>query len=118
MTRSALDIRHERSWGAAPEVASKVAEPGRSDRSDRPEGRPAPDAMAPADLERGLDVLGRDAAWASLAGSSYGGVILVGFAVALGAALGSVCACALNSWLHQLLPPGRARRPPAALCRG
>lgn len=130
------------------------------------------------DLERGQRALVRDAAWASLTGSLYGGVVLVGFALALGAgpfhigllaaipliaqavqlpaimlmeqvrqrrkiavlattaarlcilalallpfvggatdpltllvgaqfaiaALGSVGACALNSWLHQLLP--------------
>lgn len=130
------------------------------------------------ELAVGKRYLVRDAAWASLAGSLQGGVILVGFALALGAeplhigllaaipliaqalqlpaialverwqhrrtiavvavtsarvlilamailpwlpdttsrlhalivlqfgisALGSVCACALNSWLHQLLP--------------
>lgn len=130
------------------------------------------------DLKRGQRALVRDAAWASLTGSLYGGVILVGFALALGAgpfhigllaaipliaqavqlpaialvervrqrrkiavlvitgarvlilalaflpflsdtptqltllaaaqftiaALGSIGACSLNSWLHQLLP--------------
>ena len=130
------------------------------------------------DVARGQHALVRDAAWASLAGSLYGGVILVGFALALGAspfhigllaaipliaqavqlpaialvervrqrrkiavlvitgarvlifslaflpfladtpaqltllvaaqftiaAFGSIGACALNSWLHQLLP--------------
>lgn len=130
------------------------------------------------DVARGQQALVKDAAWASLAGSLYGGVILVGFALALGAgpmhigllaaipliaqavqlpaialvervqqrrkitviavtlartlilslavlpfigdapvqltwlllaqftisALGSVSACSLNSWLHQLLP--------------
>ncbi|AKJ28595.1 MFS transporter [Caldimonas brevitalea] len=38
-----------------------------------------------ADLQRGQHALVRDAAWASLAGSLYGGVVLVGFALALGA---------------------------------
>ena len=37
------------------------------------------------DLQRGQRALVRDAAWASLTGSLYGGVILVGFALALGA---------------------------------
>jgi MFS family permease len=37
------------------------------------------------DLERAKHHLVRDAAWATLAGSLYGGVVLVGFAVALGA---------------------------------
>ena len=37
------------------------------------------------DLLRGQRALVRDAAWASLTGSLYGGVILVGFALALGA---------------------------------
>ncbi|MCW7536871.1 MFS transporter [Aquabacterium sp. A7-Y] len=134
--------------------------------------------VTPADVERGQHDLVKDSAWGSLAGSLHGGVILVGFALALGArpvhvgllaaiplfaqavqlpaialverlgqrrkiavlcltaaralvlllaslpflsdaptqlslliaahivisALGSVCACALNSWLHQLLP--------------
>ncbi|HWP18243.1 MAG TPA: MFS transporter [Burkholderiaceae bacterium] len=136
------------------------------------------DTVTPEDLEHGKHRLVRDAAWASLAGSLQGGVILVGFALALGAgpmhigllaaipliaqalqlpaialvervqqrrkiavlavtsarvlilalaalpfladaptalqvliglqfcisALGSICACALNSWMHQLLP--------------
>lgn len=141
--------------------------------------RLSPDEHVTADaLEHGKRFLVRDAAWASLAGSLQGGVVLVGFALALGAgpmqigllaaiplmaqalqlpaialverlqqrrkiavvavtaarvlilsmallpwvadqanrlhlliamqfcisALGSVCACALNSWLHQLLP--------------
>ncbi|MCW7536938.1 MFS transporter [Aquabacterium sp. A7-Y] len=136
------------------------------------------DNVTLTDVERGQRALIRDAAWASLAGSLYGGVILVGFALALGAgpmhigllaaipliaqvvqlpaialveklqqrrkitviavtvartlilslavlpfiadapvqltllviaqftisALGSITACSLNSWLHQLLP--------------
>ena len=46
--------------------------------------RPDPHITA-EDLQRGQRALVRDAAWASLAGSLYGGVILVGFALALGA---------------------------------
>src|SRR5690349_14389301 len=38
-----------------------------------------------ADLERGKRALVRDSAWASITGSLYGGVILVGFALALDA---------------------------------
>lgn len=144
--------------------------------------RLAPDPHVSAeDIERGQAALVRDAAFASLAGSLYGGVVLVGFALALGASpfiigllaalpllsqaaqlpaislverlrrrrqiavisvsvaraailalalipllvpehwrlplligtelvisvLGSICACAMNSWMHQLLPrPG------------
>jgi MFS family permease len=134
--------------------------------------------MTPEALARGQRALVQDAAWASLAGALYGGVMLVGFALALGASpfvigllaaiplisqaaqvpaialvehvrkrkrivvtavtlarvlilslaiipflpigsarltylvvaqfgvtvLGAVTACALNSWLHQLLP--------------
>jgi MFS family permease len=41
--------------------------------------------ITPADLQRGQRALVRDAAWASVTGSLYGGVILVGFALALGA---------------------------------
>ena len=41
--------------------------------------------ITPADMLRGERALVRDSAWASLAGSLYGGVILVGFALALGA---------------------------------
>ena len=45
-----------------------------------------PDSVVhPHELERGKQILVRDAAWATLAGALYGGVILVGFAVALGA---------------------------------
>lgn len=46
--------------------------------------RPDP-VVTSEDVERGKQALVRDAAWATLAGSLYGGVILVGFAVALGA---------------------------------
>ncbi|WKB55856.1 MFS transporter [Eleftheria terrae] len=141
--------------------------------------RPTADTpLTAAEVARGQQHLVRDAAWGSLAGSLHGGVILVGFALALGArpvhvgllaaipllmqavqlpaivlvervgqrrriavstlaaaralvlllallpflsdastqlgllilahtaisALGSTCACSLNSWLHQLLP--------------
>lgn len=45
---------------------------------------PDPEVSA-ADIERGQGALVRDAALASLAGSLYGGVVLAGFAVALGA---------------------------------
>ncbi|HJU22847.1 MAG TPA: MFS transporter [Casimicrobiaceae bacterium] len=38
-----------------------------------------------ADLQRGQRALVRDAAWASITGSLYGGVVLVAFALALGA---------------------------------
>lgn len=41
--------------------------------------------ISEADLERGKRALVRDSAWASITGSLYGGVILVGFALALGA---------------------------------
>jgi MFS family permease len=41
--------------------------------------------VTPEELERGKRALVHDAAWATMAGSFYGGVILVGFAVALGA---------------------------------
>jgi MFS family permease len=45
-----------------------------------------PDAVVtPDDLARGKSALVKDAAWASLVGALYGGVILVGFALELGA---------------------------------
>ena len=48
--------------------------------------RLAPDPLVtPEDVERGKPALVKDAAWASLVGSLYGGVILVGFALELGA---------------------------------
>jgi MFS family permease len=43
------------------------------------------EAITPDDLARGKSALVQDAAWASLAGALFGGVILVGFAVELGA---------------------------------
>ena len=46
--------------------------------------RPVPHVTAD-DLARGQRALVQDAAWASLTGALYGGVILVGFALALGA---------------------------------
>src|SRR5512142_2332513 len=46
--------------------------------------RPDP-TISQADLQRGHRALVRDAAWASVTGALYGGVILVGFALALGA---------------------------------
>jgi MFS family permease len=48
--------------------------------------RLAPDPLVtPEDVERGKPALVKDAAWASLVGSLYGGVILIGFALELGA---------------------------------
>jgi hypothetical protein len=41
--------------------------------------------VTPDDLARGKRALVKDAAWASLVGALYGGVILVGFALELGA---------------------------------
>lgn len=46
--------------------------------------RPDPE-VTPDDLARGKRALVKDAAWASLVGALYGGVILVGFALELGA---------------------------------
>ena len=42
-------------------------------------------AISPEDIERGKHALIADAGWASLTGSLYGGVILIGFALELGA---------------------------------
>jgi MFS family permease len=48
--------------------------------------RLSPDTtVTPADVERGKRALVKDAAWASMVGALYGGVILVGFALELGA---------------------------------
>ncbi len=48
--------------------------------------RLSPDGtVTPEDLERGKRALVKDAAWASMVGALYGGVILVGFALELGA---------------------------------
>jgi MFS family permease len=41
--------------------------------------------VTPEDVERGKRALVKDAAWASMVGALYGGVILVGFALELGA---------------------------------
>ena len=41
--------------------------------------------VTPNDLERGKQALVKDAAWASMVGALYGGVILTGFALELGA---------------------------------
>ncbi|HEX6266504.1 MAG TPA: hypothetical protein VFZ81_06360, partial [Burkholderiales bacterium] len=46
--------------------------------------RPDP-VITPEELARGKRALVKDAAWASLVGALYGGVILVGFALELGA---------------------------------
>ncbi|MBX6392204.1 MAG: MFS transporter [Burkholderiales bacterium] len=46
---------------------------------------PSPYALPDEDVERGKRALVRDAAWASLTGALQGGVIMVGFALALGA---------------------------------
>jgi MFS family permease len=43
------------------------------------------ETVNPEDLERGSRALVKDAAWATTAGALYGGVILVGFALELGA---------------------------------
>src|SRR5687768_12417997 len=43
------------------------------------------DAVSPQALARGKRAMVQDAAWASLVGALYGGVILVGFALELGA---------------------------------
>ena len=51
----------------------------------RPMPHQTPPPISPADLERGKAALIQDAAWASLTGALYGGVILVGFALELGA---------------------------------
>src|SRR5690349_16958343 len=41
--------------------------------------------VTPGDVEQGKRALVKDAAWASMVGALYGGVILVGFALELGA---------------------------------
>ncbi|HEX6002912.1 MAG TPA: MFS transporter [Burkholderiales bacterium] len=63
----------------------------------------APDPIVtPHDLERGKNALVRDAAWATLAGALYGGVILVGFAVELGASASVIGLLAAIPFLAQL----------------
>ncbi|HEX6003492.1 MAG TPA: MFS transporter [Burkholderiales bacterium] len=62
-----------------------------------------PDAtITPEDLERGNNALVRDAAWATLAGALYGGVILVGFAVELGASASLIGLLAAIPFLAQI----------------
>src|SRR3954468_12844783 len=43
------------------------------------------DKISPEEFERGKAALVKDAAWASMVGALYGGVILTGFALELGA---------------------------------
>jgi MFS family permease len=51
-----------------------------------PPMRLSPDpVVTPEDVERGKHALVKDAAWASMVGALYGGVILIGFALELGA---------------------------------
>jgi MFS family permease len=62
-------------------------------------------AITGDDVQRGIQALVRDSAWASLAGSLYGGVILVGFALSLGATpatIGALSAIPLFAQLVQL----------------
>ena len=54
------------------------------------------------DLDRGRRALVRDAAWATTAGSLYGGVILVGFALELGASAFIIGLLAAIPFLAQL----------------
>jgi MFS family permease len=58
--------------------------------------------VTPEDLERGKSALVRDAAWATMAGALYGGVILVGFAVELGASASIIGLLAAIPFLAQL----------------
>lgn len=58
--------------------------------------------VTPADLERGKNALVQDAAWATLAGALYGGVILVGFALELGASASIIGLLAAIPFLAQL----------------
>ena len=60
------------------------------------------DTITPEDLERGKSALVKDAAWATLAGALYGGVILVGFAVELGASASIIGLLAAIPFLAQL----------------
>src|SRR3954452_24570288 len=66
----------------------------------------APDpSLGADDVERGKALLVRDAAWASLVGALYGGVILVGFALELGASpfiIGLLAAIPFLAQLGQL----------------
>src|SRR3954468_5517905 len=57
------------------------------------------------DVANGQSALGQDAAWASLVGALYGGVILVGFALELGASpfiIGLLAAIPFLAQLGQL----------------
>ena len=62
--------------------------------------------VTPADLERGRNALVQDAAWATLAGALYGGVILVGFALELGASASVIGLLAAIPFLAQLSQVG------------
>jgi len=62
-----------------------------------------PDPIVTSDaLERGKGALVKDAAWATMAGALYGGVILVGFAVELGASASMIGLLAAIPFLAQL----------------
>ena len=74
--------------------------------------RPDPE-VTPADFQRGQTQLVRDAAFASLTGTLYGGVILVGFALQLGAtpaAIGLLSAIPLFAQLAQIPAIGLIER--------
>ena len=65
--------------------------------------RLSPDStVSPADLERGKRALVKDAAWASMVGALYGGVILIGFALELGATPWHIGLLAAIPFLAQL----------------
>src|SRR3954447_4044418 len=59
--------------------------------------------VTPADVERGKRALVKDAAWASMVGGLYGGVILVGFALELGATPWHIGLLAALPFLAQLV---------------
>jgi hypothetical protein len=62
-----------------------------------------PDAtISPERLEEGKRALVKDAAWASMVGALYGGVILVGFALELGATPWHIGLLAAIPFLAQL----------------
>ncbi len=64
--------------------------------------RLSPDAhVASEDLERGKGALVRDAAWASVVGTLHGGVMLTGFALALGASPAQIGLLAALPFLAQ-----------------
>ncbi|MFN2644164.1 MAG: MFS transporter, partial [Burkholderiales bacterium] len=65
--------------------------------------RLSPDpTVTPAELDRGKQALVKDAAWASMVGALYGGVILVGFALELGATPWHIGLLAAVPFLGQL----------------